>query len=111
MNAGMFEQDGSAVGWCVACRKTKEGQEYFSLKPNGVFAVQDVKALVRETDAAVNALGAATLFTQSGTIAGECRAAAPGFPGEFGKPAYHKRPRRGRGWTYLGDFCRPGELP
>jgi uncharacterized protein YigE (DUF2233 family) len=58
----------------VAYRKTikgpnqQEGQGYFSLKPNGVFAVQDVKALVRETDAAVKTLGAATLPTHSGPL-------------------------------------------
>ena len=74
MNAGMFEQDGSPVGWCVADGKTikgpnqQEGQGNFFLKPNGVFAVQDGKALVRETDAAAKTLGKATLITQSGPL-------------------------------------------
>ncbi len=74
MNAGMFEQDGSPVGWCVADGKTikgpnqQEGHGNFFLKPNGVFAVQDEKALVRETEAAVKTLGKATLITQSGPL-------------------------------------------
>lgn len=74
MNAGMFEQDGSPVGWCVADGKMikgpnqQEGQGNFFLKPNGVFAVQDGKALVRETDAAVKTLAKATLITQSGPL-------------------------------------------
>ena len=44
MNAGMFEADGSPVGWCVVGGKTikgpkvKEGEGNFFLKPNGVFA-------------------------------------------------------------------------
>jgi uncharacterized protein YigE (DUF2233 family) len=74
MNAGMFEQDGSPVGWCVADGKLikgpnqGEGQGNFFLKPNGIFAVQDGKALVRETDAAVKTVGTATLITQSGPL-------------------------------------------
>ena len=72
MNAGMFEADGSPVGWCVAGGKTikgpntKKGDGNFFLKPNGVFAVQDGEASVRETTSAMGTLDKATLVTQSG---------------------------------------------
>lgn len=74
MNAGMFEVDGSPVGWCVVEGKTirgpntKAGEGNFFLKPNGVFAIQDGKALVRETTSAVGTLDKATLVTQSGPL-------------------------------------------
>ena len=74
MNAGMFEADGAPVGWCVVNGKTitgpntKAGEGNFYLKPNGVFAVQDGKAVVRETTAAVDTLGNASLVTQSGPM-------------------------------------------
>ena len=74
MNAGMFEADGSPVGWCVVDGKTitgpntGSGEGNFYLKPNGVFAMQDGKAMVRETTAAVDSLGNAGLVTQSGPM-------------------------------------------
>ena len=74
MNAGMFEADGSPVGWCVAEGRTlkgpnvAEGEGNFFLKPNGVFALQDGKALVLETASAAKRLTAATFITQSGPL-------------------------------------------
>ena len=74
MNAGMFEQDGSPVGWCVAEGKTikganeQEGAGNFFLKPNGVFAMEDGKAAVLETSVAMKRLKRPTLVTQSGPL-------------------------------------------
>lgn len=74
MNAGMFEADGSPVGWCVVQGKNvkgpnmKSGEGNFFLKPNGVFALQEGKALVRETSAAVGILDKASFITQSGPL-------------------------------------------
>ncbi len=85
MNAGMFEADGSPVGWCVAESKTlrgptlDQGEGNFFLKPNGVFALQDRKACVRETAAAVGTLDQATLVTQSGPLLVLAGAVHPAF--------------------------------
>lgn len=74
MNAGMFEADGSPVGWCVLEGKLikganeKEGTGNFFLKPNGVFAVEDGKAVVLETSLAMKVLKRPTLVTQSGPL-------------------------------------------
>ena len=74
MNAGMFEEDGSPVGWCVADGKlikgpnTDQGEGNFFLKPNGIFVIQNGRALVRETGAAIGTLDKATLITQSGPL-------------------------------------------
>lgn len=76
MNGGMFEWDGSPVGWCVAggreIRKPNldPGHGNFFLKPNGVFAVLENSALVMETAAAARdpRLRQARLVTQSGPL-------------------------------------------
>lgn len=74
MNAGMYEIDGSPVGWCVGGGVTagglnqSAGEGNFFLKPNGVFAVQDGKAMVLETSKAKKVLSRASLITQSGPM-------------------------------------------
>ena len=74
MNAGMFEADGSPVGWCVTEGKTikraneQEDTGNFFLKPNGVFVVEDGKAVVLETVLAVKLLKRPSLVTQSGPL-------------------------------------------
>lgn len=74
MNAGMYEMDGSPVGWCVGEGKTargvntEDGEGNFFLKPNGVFAGQNGKAMVLETLLAVKTLTQASLITQSGPM-------------------------------------------
>jgi uncharacterized protein YigE (DUF2233 family) len=85
MNAGMFENDGSPVGWCVAEGKTikaangKEGSGNFFLKPNGVFAVENGKAMVMETGLAVEGLKRPSLATQSGPLLTEAGKIHPAF--------------------------------
>lgn len=76
MNGGMFEADGSPVGWCVAEGKQARpanldnGQGNFFLKPNGIFAVLDGKAVVKETNVARGdpMLAGSPLVTQSGPL-------------------------------------------
>lgn len=76
MNGGMFEADGSPVGWCVAEGKSvraanlNNGEGNFFLKPNGIFALVGGKALIKETAgaAADEALAGSRLVTQSGPL-------------------------------------------
>ncbi len=74
MNAGMFETDGSPVGWCVVEGKTIKppnlttGEGNFFLQPNGVFALHSHRAFVRETTLATKTLTQASLITQSGPL-------------------------------------------
>ncbi len=76
MNGGMFEADGSPVGWCVAegkeIRKANlnNGEGNFFLKPNGIFAITNDNAMVVETAAAAGdpKLRQARLVTQSGPL-------------------------------------------
>lgn len=74
MNAGMFEADGSPVGWCVVEGKTVRGPQLgggegnFYLKPNGVFAFHGGRALVAETASMAGKLKEAVFITQSGPL-------------------------------------------
>gem|GEM_PF-649421 len=74
MNAGMFELDGSPVGWCVVEGKMLKaanlnaGDGNFFLKPNGVFAMEGGKAYVLESNEAVTKLRNPTFATQSGPL-------------------------------------------
>jgi uncharacterized protein YigE (DUF2233 family) len=74
MNAGMFEADGSPVGWCVSEGRTvqkanfRDGEGNFFLKPNGVFAVEEGRASVLETGRAAARLKRPQLVTQSGPL-------------------------------------------
>lgn len=76
MTGGMFEADGSPVGWCATEGKTvreanlANGEGNFFLKPNGVFALIGGKAVIKETAAAAAdpTLAGSRLVTQSGPL-------------------------------------------
>lgn len=107
MNGGMFEADGSPVGWCVAEGKTIRGPNQdtgkgnFFLKPNGVFAMEAGKAMVLETSLAMGKLKRAELITQSGPLLV--------IGGQF-HPAFHRESanrniRNAVGVTRDGGVC------
>lgn len=85
MNAGMFETDGSPVGWCVVEGKVLKtvnlnaGEGNFFLRPNGVFAMEGGKAYVMESNEAVSTLRHPTLVTQSGPLLLRHGMVHPGF--------------------------------
>ena len=74
MNGEMFEADSSPAGRCVVNGKTitrhntRAGEGNFHLKPNGFCAVQDGKAFVCETTAAVDTLDKTNFFTWCGPM-------------------------------------------
>ena len=74
MNAGMFEMDGSPVGWCVVEGKVLKpanlnaGEGNFFLKPNGVLATEGAKVSILETNEAVAKLQHPTFMSQSGPL-------------------------------------------
>lgn len=75
MNAGMFQDNGRPVGLCVTDGRevtplnTAEGHGNFFLKPNGVFALTGVGAVIRETGEWQAAVPAEIrLATQSGPL-------------------------------------------
>jgi len=85
MNAGMFELDGSPVGWCVVGGKTlkepnlADGAGNFFLKPNGVLAIENGKPGILETKAAVTILKGPAWVTQSGPLLVISGKVHPGF--------------------------------
>ncbi|MDY8111103.1 phosphodiester glycosidase family protein [Fulvimarina sp. 2208YS6-2-32] len=74
MNAGMYHEDRRPVGLTVQDGRTLKnavlgtGSGNFSLRPNGVFYVENGRAFVRETQAYLDEGHAPALATQSGPM-------------------------------------------
>ncbi|WP_156381545.1 phosphodiester glycosidase family protein [Aurantimonas sp. Leaf443] len=74
MNAGMYHEDRRAVGLAVQAGRelhpaaTGEGPGNFSMKPNGVFFVEDGRAAVMETGRYLSRPRRPDLATQSGPM-------------------------------------------